>query len=157
MMDRKETYKVAIENEIKSQVLYDLMSKSFKERPETSVVFKRLIPMEKAHEDKLRAAFKKEFPNEVLTVDVNQKPGFTARDIIDPKKVIIFALYREIDAAKIYKNMAAETTDEDLIALLNQLAKEEGNHQEILEQEIALMQGQLSWYDPSELSGLAEE
>lgn len=156
-MDRKETYHLAIMNEIKSQILYDRMSKSFKERPDSGVVFKRLIPLEKMHEDKLRAAFKKEFPHEDLNVDVNPAPFLKRSDINDPKKVIIYAISREIEAAKIYKKMARETTDVDVLDLLNHLAKEEENHLDMLEQEIALMQGQMSWYDPSELSGLAED
>jgi rubrerythrin len=157
MIDRKEAYRLAIMNEIKAQILYELMSASFKERPETAIVFKRLIPLEKMHEDKLRAAFKKEFPNAVLNTDEKQQPYMKPADINDPKKVLIFAIYREIDAAKMYKSMAAETTDADLIDLLNQLARDEENHQAILEQEIALLQGQMSWFDPSELSGLVED
>lgn len=157
MIDRKETYRLAIMNEIKSQVLYDLMSKSFVERPEAGLAFKRLIPLEKMHEDKLRAAFKKEFPNEDLNIDPKPKPYLKYSNISDPKKVLIYAIAREIDASKMYKSMAAETTDEDLIALLTQLAKEEENHMSILEQEIQLLQGQMSWYDPSELNGLVED
>ncbi len=157
MLDRKETFRLAIQNEIKSQVLYELMSKSFRNKPESSREFEQLIPLEKMHEEKLKSAFKKEFPNEVFHLPPNQKPVMKASDIDEPKKVLEYAISRENDASDTYKDMAQNSTDNDVISLLLQLAKEEEYHRTILEREILLLQGMMTWYDPSELNGLVED
>lgn len=156
MIDRKEAYRMAIANEIKSQNLYNLMSKGFKNRPETAVIFNRLVTMEKMHEEKLREAFHNEYPKEGLEFDGNMQFKATADDIEDPKKVLEFAISREETAGAAYREMADESSDVALKELLTKMASEEEYHKTILETEINMMQGLLIWFDPSELSGLVE-
>jgi rubrerythrin len=45
-MNRKETYLLALEAEVRSQKLYHALAVSFR-RPETSVVFQQLVKMER--------------------------------------------------------------------------------------------------------------
>jgi rubrerythrin len=157
MMNLKETYHLAIQNEIKSQILYTMLSKSFKDNPESSQVFKHLVPMEKMHEEKLRAAYKQEFPHEKLIVDSITRLNLTSVDIDEPKKVLEYAISREDEARDIYTHMANATREPDRIKLLKELATEEEYHRTVLETEIQRLQGMISWYDPSELSGLVED
>jgi rubrerythrin len=60
-MDRKEAYRIAIEAEMRSQMLYQALAKSFR-KPNTSLVFQELVILERNHEEKVRDAFATEFP-----------------------------------------------------------------------------------------------
>jgi len=157
MFDRKEAFRLAIQNEIMSQNLYAALSRSFRKNPAVSTTFTRLIPMESLHEEKLRAAFAKEFPGIELKLDTNLSPALLASELDDPKKVLAFAISRELIANQIYLKLAAESTDPDLVKLLNRLALEEDNHKTVLETEILRLEGLMTWFDPSELNGLMED
>lgn len=157
MLDRKEAFRLAIQNEIMSQILYAALSRSFRKNPAVAITFTHLIPMEALHEEKLRAAFAKEFPGTELKLDKKQSPSLKASELDDPKKVLSFAISRETAAHQLYLNMASESTDPTLVKLLNELAAEEDNHKTVLETEILRLEGLMTWFDPSELNGLMED
>ncbi len=155
-MDRKETYRIAIEAEIMSQNVYRAMAKSFA-LPEASSVFLQLIPYEEMHEAKMRELFAKEFPNENQNFDKNLMPNIKHVKIKEPKDVLDFAISREEQANSIYISLAAETSDPAVKELLLSFAQEEENHKVILFTEIQRLQGMIQWFDPSELSGIMED
>ncbi len=157
MSDRLNTYLLAIQNEIKSQNLYRSLAKSFAAAPEINTVLKSLIPMEQMHEEKLREACKKEFPDSRILIDSEIYFQIKPEDLSDPVKVLRFAIDREIDAAKEYSQMALSASEPETAQLLRQLATEEEHHKTVLEMEILQMDGLLTWYDPSELTGLQED
>jgi rubrerythrin len=157
MPNRKETFILAIQAEIMSQNLYKLLAAAFTAKPEISSVFAHLVPMEMLHEEKLRALFRTEFPDETIHIDptVVHKAGI--ENISDPEKVLEFAITREEIAFEIYTKMAAESADPDTIKLLNTLAEDEDNHKIILQTEILRLDNLMTWFDPSELNGLVED
>ena len=154
-MDRKETFRIAIQVEINSQNLYKSLSKSFG-KAESATIFGNLVPMEKIHEDKLRAIFEDEFPGETLELELNYIPDMKSVNFKEPKDVLEFAIGREEKAHDSYVKLAADTADKDLKALMLKFAEEEDYHKTILFTEIQRLQGMIQWYDPSELNGLVE-
>jgi rubrerythrin len=157
MPDRKQTIILAIQAEVMSQNLYKMLAASFAKRPEVSSVFTSLVPMERIHEEKLTALFEKEFPGVPLELVQKLFNKGTAFDIGDPQKVLEFAINREEIAFDLYRKMAAETTDPEVVKLLNTLASEEENHKIILQTEILRLDNLMIWFDPSELNGLVED
>lgn len=157
MSERKETYRLAIQNEVMSQNLYSALARSFEKHQAAASVFHRLVTMELGHEEKLRKAYLKEYPDSPLIIDENMSHQLELTDISDPVKVLQFAISREEIAAAIYHKMAAASADNDLINLLNNLAQEEEYHKTILETDILRIEGLLTWYDSSELDGLLED
>ncbi len=155
-MDRKETYRVAIQAEIMSQNLYKSLAKSFS-KPEATTVFMQLIPYEEMHEAKLRELFNAEFPGEELDLDLQQMPDFKQFKIVEPKQILDFAISREEIAKDIYLKMAAEAKDSETKELLLGFAGEEDNHKTILFTEVQRLQGMIEWFDPSELNGFMED
>ena len=154
-MNRKQTYHVVIEAEIRSQLLYKSMAKSFR-NPETSAIFQELMVLEKNHEEKMRAAYAKEFPGEKVGQLSPSIPQIKDIEMTDPIAVLEFAIGREDMAAEIYRNMAAETEDAEIKALLITFADEEEQHKEVILTEMQRVQGAVIWFDPSELDGLLE-
>jgi len=112
--------------------------------------------MEQIHEEKLRDAYEKEFPGSTLEVDLKLTHKVKPEDITDPQKVLDFAIAREMIAFESYTKMAKESTDKELIKLLEELANEEDYHKTILETEILRFDGLMTWFDASELNGLVE-
>ena len=154
-MNRKETYLLAIEAEVRSQKLYHALAVSFR-RPETSVVFQQLVMMEKNHEDKVRAAFLNEYPGENPTL--NPQPGeYRHLNLKDPGAVLEYAMGREDIARDHYLILAEDTDEPELKEMLLLFANEEEQHKELLLAQLQDMQGALQWFDPSELSGLMED
>jgi rubrerythrin len=147
---------MVIEAEIRSQILYGALAKSFR-NGETNAVFHELITLEKAHEEKVRAAFSREFPGEKLKQMDNPKLEMPGVNLYDPKEVLEFAISREELANSIYSSMAAQTKDEDIKAMLLQFAEEETEHKALLLLEVQRIHGALQWYDPSELNGMMED
>jgi rubrerythrin len=157
MNSRKEAYKIAIHYEIKSQNLYKSLAKSFKQE-NVSQTFQNLVPLEEIHEEKLRAAYQKEFPGDTIDIDRSKIVGDVPAHLInDPEKILEFAIGREELAHDAYIRLAAGCVDLDIKKLFEQFASEENNHKIILETEIERIQGLISWYDPSELNGLVED
>lgn len=156
-MTRKEAYILAIQNEIKSQNLYTAMAKSFG-KSEMATTLLSLVPLEKNHEEKLRLLFAKEFPNEVIEVDPKLTPKFGYAEIVnDPQALFEFAISREDLAQNGYLQLASGSTDAEVKVLFENFANEELQHKELLESEIQRINGLMSWYDPSELTGLVED
>ncbi|PKN73484.1 MAG: hypothetical protein CVU50_01860 [Candidatus Cloacimonetes bacterium HGW-Cloacimonetes-3] len=155
-MTRQESYRIVIEAEIRSRMLYEALAKSFA-NDETDSVFHELIIYEKAHEDKVRAAFAVEFPDEELKLMSTFKLEMPGVNLSDPKEVLEFAISREELANSIYLSMAAETKDEGIKAMMLQFAEEETKHKTLLLAEIQRLQGAFQWYDPSELNGMMED
>ena len=154
-MNRKRTYHVVIEAEIRSQLLYKSMAMSFRS-PETSAIFQELMVLEKNHEEKMREAYAKEFPGEKVPAFSPQIPEIKDITLTDPIEVLEFATGREDMAAEIYRNMAAETEDAEIKALLLTFAAEEEQHKQVILAEKQRIQGAMIWFDPSELNGLLE-
>ncbi len=155
-MNRKEAYVLAIENEIKSKNLYMMLAKSFKNE-ESIETFHLLQSLEKIHEEKLIAAFKKEFNTSKTTFDTELLPKIDIRrDLSDPKTILEYAMDRELAMADQYEYMAEESVDGDLKEFFLKLVEEENNHKELLENELDRIQGTAIWFDPSELTGLME-
>ncbi len=155
-MTRKESFKIAVEAERRSQLLYDALSKSFSNN-ETYNAYHELMLLETAHEEKLRNAFAVEFPNDILVIDVITKLNIPGVELNDPKDVLEYAISREDEANAIYTAMAKESSDPATKMMLEQLAREELNHKALLLAEVQRMHGIMKWYDPSELSGLMED
>lgn len=155
-MTRKESFKVAVEAEIRSQLLYDALSKSFGNN-ETYNAFHELMIYETTHEEKLRNAFAAEFPGELLVTDGERKLSIPGVELTDPKDVLEYAISREEEANAIYLAMAKDSSDAATKAMLLQLAEEECNHKALLLAEVQRLHGAMQWYDPSELSGLMED
>ena len=157
MPDLKQAYILAIQSEVMSQNLYKMLSAAFSRKPEVSAVFDNLIPLERLHEEKLRTLFDKEFPGATLKIDPNLVHQATPEEIDEPRKVLEFAISREIIAHDIYHNMAQETSDPETAKLLKTLAIEEDYHKTVLETEILRLEHLMTWFDPSELNGLVED
>jgi rubrerythrin len=157
MPTRKESFVLAIKAEIMSQNLYTMLAASFKKRPEVSAVFLNLVPMEKIHEDKIRAMFEQEFPDSVISIDTELSHKVKPEDIVDPEKVLEFAISREEAAHQLYTNMADESSDPAAAKLLKSFAEEEENHKIVLQTEILRLEHLMTWFDPSELNGLVED
>lgn len=157
MESRKEAYLLAIQYEIKSQNLYKSLAKSFS-KENIRMTFMNLVPLEEIHEEKLRAAYAREFPGESINIDSSKIVGdIPARTIDDPKTIIEFAIDREQLAHDAYIRLALGCIEPSMRTLFEQFAEEENNHKIILQTEIQRIEGLISWYDPSELSGLVED
>ncbi len=154
-MDRKELYTMAIDQEVRSQNLYEILAKSFR-NSQTSSFFRELLLLEKTHEEKLRQACAREFPGLEIQVEGRLKQDLKGLDVSDPKALLNFAISREETARDHYKDFAAQTQDPGLKEMLLGLADEEEEHKSLLLTEIQRMQGALTWFDPSELNGLME-
>lgn len=154
-MNRKDTYLLVIMSEIRSQKLYHALGKSFRS-PETSAIFQELLVLEQNHEEKVRAAFKQEFPGEKIPDFSPQIPEIKDVKLSEPLEVLEFASAREDLAAGIYLELAAETKDLQIKALLLKFAAEEGEHKQVILAEMQRLQGSMIWFDPSELNGLFE-
>jgi len=155
-MTRQASYIQAIEAEIRSQQLYQALTKSFG-TSDTARVFKQLLTLEQNHEAKLRNAFAREFPHSELVLNVPLpvlKPGI---NLSDPKEVLEYAITREESAHDGYLALAAHAADLEIKSTLLRFAAEEIDHKALLIAEVQRIQGVLTWYDPSELNGLMED
>lgn len=155
-MDKHELYRVALQAELRSQELYRVLSRGYRQ-PETSAFFRELVRLEQIHEDKLRRAFAQEFPGQHLEADVKLGQEIKGLDLSDPQALLEFALSREELAQSHYLNFAAAADDPGIRDLLLRFAAEEEGHKTLLLQEMHRIQGALKWYDPSELTGLMED
>lgn len=155
-MDRKEAYIYAMENEIKSANLYKVLANSFEDE-ELIKTFNSLASFESIHQDKIRDYFAKEFGEVPFTYNKSALPKIDIRhDLSDPKKILEYAIYREIAMADQYEFMADESKDEHIKTFFKTLVMEENDHKEMLEDELNRIQGLMIWFDPSELNGLME-
>ena len=155
-MTRKEAILYAIENEIKAQNFYKMMSEKCDN--EAKQIFLNLIPMEKIHEEKLRSIFHDEFPGDKVEIKDNLKPKFKVKqtDLRDPKTIYELGIDNENAAEKLYKKLADETEDISVKEVFLKLAQEESNHAELLQTEIERLTNIIEWFDDSELNGLME-
>ncbi|MCB5265594.1 MAG: ferritin family protein [Candidatus Cloacimonetes bacterium] len=154
-MNRQDAYRIAIEAEIRSQNLYKALAKSFKNE-QTEQFYNQLVLYEKDHEEKVRGLYAKEFPHEKLKLVGSLDMQMEGLELGDPKAVLEFAISREELAQNIYLKLAEQSEDADTKALLEQLAKEEEHHKELLYAEVEKIQGLLKWFDRSELDGFME-
>ncbi|MCD6181567.1 MAG: ferritin family protein [Candidatus Cloacimonetes bacterium] len=156
MTTRKEALLFAIENEVKSQNLYRALANAFKDTHAVEM-FTRLVPMEKAHEEKLIALYRHENPEDELTINYALIPILTEGEHLDdPEGALEFAIKRENIAEAGYLNFAKTTDDAELKKLFMELAAEEKNHAELLQDEINRIHGSMIWFDASELDGFME-
>ncbi len=155
-MNRKEAYTLAIENEIKSKNLYKVLSNCFADE-ESKKTFHLLESLEKIHEEKLIEAYKKEYDVTTVSFDTNMQPKIDIRrNLSDPKSILEYAMDRELAMADQYEYMAEGCKDDELKEFFLNLVKEEMYHKELLETEADRIQGTVTWFDESELSGLME-
>lgn len=155
-MTRKEAFRIAIEAEIRSQNLYKALAKSF-QKPQSAAIFKELVLYEQNHESKLRTLYALEFPSEALHLTQDPDQEMKGLNLDDPRKVLEFAISREELAQNIYQKLAEQSTDDEVRRLLMDFAQEELYHKDLLFTELERIHGVVSWYDPSELSGLMED
>ncbi|HNQ42866.1 MAG TPA: ferritin family protein [Candidatus Cloacimonadota bacterium] len=155
-MNRQETFRIAIEAEIRSQNLYKALAKSF-QKPESSAIFNELVLYEQHHETKLRALYTQEFPEAALQLTLDPDQELSGLNLNDPKAVLEFAISREELAQNIYLKLAEQSANREVRNLLTSFAQEEANHKELLFTELERLHGVVTWYDPSELSGLMED
>lgn len=155
-MNKKDAYIQAIENEIRSQNLYKFMAQHCKDTEKN--LFLSLVPMEKIHEDKMRALFAKEYPNETLELSAELLPKTKANieSMRDPKAVFDFAIEREKLAQDAYKTLAEQCQDDQMKQLFLEMSEEESKHAELLFTEIEKLVNSMIWFDESELNGLME-
>lgn len=155
-MNKKDAYIQAIENEIRSQNLYKFMAQHCKDTEKN--LFLNLVPMEKIHEDKMRALFAKEYPNETLELSAELLPKTKANieSMRDPKAVFDFAIEREKLAQDAYKTLAEQCQDDQMKQLFLEMSEEESKHAELLFTEIEKLVNSMIWFDESELNGLME-
>mgnify|MGYP003789717295 CR=1 FL=1 len=155
-MDKKQAYIQAIENEIRSQNLYQFMAVHCENKEKN--IFVNLIPMEKMHEEKMRSFFYKEFPGETLNISADLLPKTQKKidEMKDPKSIFDFAIEREKMAQEAYMDLALNCDDEDMKTFFKQMAEEEKNHADILFTEIEKLENTMIWFDESELNGLME-
>lgn len=155
-MTRQEGYRIVVEAEIRSQNLYKALAKSFR-NAETSAVFNELLLLEENHETKVRAAFSREFPHQELFIAADLSMQLSGVNLSDPKEVLLFAISREELAEEIYIKMAADAIDPEIKDMMLQFAAEELDHKTLLLTEIQRIQGAMTWFDPSELTGFMED
>ncbi|MDD2228983.1 MAG: ferritin family protein [Candidatus Cloacimonetes bacterium] len=155
-MTKQESYRIVIEAEIRAQMLYEALAKSFTNN-DTRSVFHELIILEKGHEEKVRAAFKQEFPGEDFKLMGNLKLDLQDVNLNDPKDVLEYAIGKEDLANGIYLGMAEKESDAEIKAMMLKFAKEENDHKALLLAEVQRIQGAMQWYDPSELNGMMED
>lgn len=155
-MDRHQAYRLAITAELRSQALYRKLGKGFAST-EAAEIFASLVGMEKAHEAKLQEAYRSENNGQPLVLIDDFDPELAAVDFTDPVKVLEFAIAREDQARSNYLDLAADTKESDLIEVFERFAQEEAGHAAVLLALIQKLQGALTWYDPSELTGLMED
>lgn len=113
--------------------------------------------LEENHEAKLRKAFAQEFPGEKVELQVPEAVIAAGLELKDPAKVLEYAINREEMAHDAYLKLAESATDLQIKSMMLKFASEEIDHKILLLTEMQKLQGALSWYDPSELTGLMEE
>jgi len=156
MLSRKEAIQFAIQNEIKSQNLYKIMAKAFR-KSDSGETFKNLVPLEKIHEDKLAELYHTEFPYNNMKIDKQLLPkAETSEQLDDPRAAILFAQQREDNAKEGYLELARTSAEPVVKELFENLAKEEEEHHQLLQNMLDQMEGTMMWYDESELDGLME-
>ncbi|MDY6915716.1 MAG: ferritin family protein [Candidatus Cloacimonadota bacterium] len=156
MLSRREAIQFAIQNEIKSQNLYKMMAKAFR-KSDSGETFKNLVPLEKIHEEKLVELYHKEFPYNNLEIDRDIVPKADRTMKFDePRSTIMFAQQRENEAKENYLELKRTSKDPKVKELFSQLAKEEEDHHQLLQNMIDQMEGTMMWFDESELDGLME-
>lgn len=157
MENRKQALKDAIQSEIKAQNLYRILSEAFR-REELSETFKNLVALEKIHEEKLIERFVTDYDEQPEPLDRKAVFRFSSkRSLSDPVEILRFAAGNETDAMTKYRNLGEDSESEDARMLFFELAEEEENHRRLLEDEVARIQGEMMWYDESELNGLMED
>lgn len=154
-MNRKEIFLMVIAAEIRSQRLYQALSKSFKDE-HTSQVFHNLLLMEKNHEEKVTKAFLQEFPDAKIETSPAFEKEFSTLDLNDPACILEYAIAREDEAWGHYQSLAKGSSDAATKAMLLDFAAEEQNHKEVITDQMQQLQGGMTWFDPSELTGLQE-
>jgi rubrerythrin len=156
MLSRREAIQFAIQNEIKSQNLYKMMAAAFR-KSDSGETFKNLQPLEKIHEEKLTELYHKEFPYNNLQIDRNLLPkAETNEQLNEPRAAILFAQQREDNAKEGYLELARTSADSKVKELFENLAAEEEDHHQLLQNILDQMEGTMMWYDESELDGLME-
>jgi rubrerythrin len=157
MKTRKDILIEAIESEVETQNLYAMLAKAFNKAP-SKQTFINLIPLENMHEQKIRQQFGKEFPDEKLTISPDKLPKLAIEERLEePDQALKFAIAQEERAYYRYKHLAENSDDEDTKKLLLNLAEEESNHKDLLQDELNQLHGTMIWFDSSELNGLFED
>lgn len=155
-MDRHQAYRLALTAELRSQALYRKLGKGFA-ASDAAEIFATLVGMEKAHEAKLQEAYRNENNGQPLLLIDDFDPELADLDFTDPVKVLDFAIAREEQARQNYLDLAGDTGDPSLKEVFERFAQEEAGHATVLLALIQKLQGALTWYDPSELTGLMED
>jgi rubrerythrin len=133
-----------------------MMAAAFR-KSDSGETFKNLQPLEKIHEEKLTELYHKEFPYNNLQIDRNLLPKVeTNEQLNEPRAAILFAQQREDNAKEGYLELARTSADSKVKELFENLAAEEEDHHQLLQNILDQMEGTMMWYDESELDGLME-
>jgi rubrerythrin len=155
-MNKQEALRQAIQNEIKSRNLYSMLAGVFKSSDAESA-FESLATLERAHEKKLTDLFVREYPSADLAVDQQAYPTFkSGKGLKDPVEIIRFAITKEEQSHDRYLELIEMADDPDVKVMFHAFAEEETHHKEMLETEITRIQGNMTWFDTSELHGFME-
>jgi rubrerythrin len=156
MNERIDAYCIAVKNEQIAQKLYELLAKAG-HNTDSKNVFERLMIMESRHEEKVKAMFKKEFPDAQMNCSqVDFSRIHSEENFEDGLAALQFAISNEEKAFQHYTKLAEQSENEEVKTFFWELAEEEQNHKKFLEDEIARLNGTLTWYDESELNGIME-
>jgi rubrerythrin len=156
-MNKQDALRQAIQNEIKSRNLYSMLAGVFRSSDAEST-FRSLSALERGHEAKLTALFLREYPGVDPGLDANALPTFhSSKGLKDPVEIIRFAMEKESESHRNYLELHDIAEDHDVKILFRAMAVEETHHRDILETEITRIQGNMTWFDPSELHGFMEE
>jgi rubrerythrin len=92
-----------------------------------------------------------------LQIDRNLLPkAETNEQLNEPRAAILFAQQREDNAKEGYLELARTSADSKVKELFENLAAEEEDHHQLLQNILDQMEGTMMWYDESELDGLME-
>jgi rubrerythrin len=155
-MTTKEALKFAIQNEIKSQNLYRILSDTSKNE-EAKETFNNLVPIEKIHEEKLIDIYVKKFGSKPEGLDYKAVHQVRKDFIETPAEILKFAITLEEEASKMYSEMAENSENPEAKEVFKQLAIEESQHNELIDLQIENLNGIAIWFDAAELSGHFED
>lgn len=157
MKSRKDLYVLAIKEEIKAQDLYKKLRKKIESEPAKDI-FSRLIKIEELHEEKVKQLLQEEFPQFVFEyIPDTEMKVVVPESLCKPNDVFLFAIKKEKEAESLYNSLAQDTEDLAVKEMLLRFAEDENNHQKVLDDEINLFAGLLTWFTRDELTGLMEE
>ena len=147
--------KVAILDEINAQKFYHVMGEKTK-NPKLKEFFGSLASEEEGHERILKGVMEMELYDGALEVDESSIKKIEGAHIIEDKasiedltieKAMEIAMKREYKAAQVYGQMAATTSQEEIMKLFTSIAADEKRHFNMIELHFKMHTGQMGRED----------